>query len=795
MTSITITVDTARKRLKFGGDRIAAGERVEIFFDGTYKPTATTRLRVMANDRLVALFPREDESWEEPVLDLNSNIAQILIRYETDCHFLLEDTDTPQLLGVGCTTVLPWHKVKGLDEPYSLKDYPDRIMLFEEELNKFRDEIVAAKNDVKDAKNAASEAKEFARTAQDSAESAVTSARNAEGLVDVAKENAENAARSAGEAAMTLAGVDEKVSSANEAASTASLAAKSAENVANLSKTELSNHKNDFDNPHKVSASDVGLGNVDNTSDRDKPVSNLQRTAIDKSLSDAKSYAGNQVNAEMGRAQAEEARILSLLSEKQGTLTPAQLAKIENALTDPSAFDRAGTAEAIGRTKADLVDGKVPAAQLPSYVDDVIEFNSKNEFPRPGDNGKIYVANDVNKTYRWSGSDYVEIGGGVSLGETSLTAHRGDHGKIAYDHSQKMGEGPATDANPHGTTGSDITAADGSNTTVAAELERKVAKLDSRDIFAKMLSPEFLPLENSGTASFDFSSYSVGHVGSRLVLKDANGAVFATQANDGTFGGVVGVLFGGKASSATWKPFLIEAAKKSDIPDVVAPSASATEGQSADAKVVGSVLKGFFRDDGPPFFYFDEYNRLHGNFISNGVFVEDYFAGNGGAVSCDGVGKLAFHAKAGLLVILDANGNEVARFVKSTDLTDATKLTPVFSEWTLGDHAPGMIIRNISATYDEVKKGWETTEELSSDGGQTWNEYTVLADENPDPDKTATSITCISATFVRTIIGYTTVNGENLMSGTDDAKAALFAGADFKQAVADCFDNADTTRY
>lgn len=120
-----------------------------------------------------------------------------------------------------------------------------------------------------------------------------------------------------------------------------------------------------------------------------------------------------------------------------------------------------------------------------------------------------------------------------------------------------------------------------------------------------------------------------------------------------------------------------ELEKKLDKTAVVAPSESATEGQAADAKVVGSVLKGFFRDDSPPIFYFDEYNRLHGNFISNGVFVEDYFAGNGGAVSCDGVGKLAFQVKAGLLVILDANRNEVARFVKSTDLSDATKLTPV----------------------------------------------------------------------------------------------------------------------
>ena len=239
--------------------------------------------------------------------------------------------------------------------------------------------------------------------------------------------------------------------------------------------------------------------------------------------------------------------------------------------------------------KADLINGLVPASQLPSYVDDVLEFDSRDAFPGTGEDGKIYVAKDTNKTYRWSGSVYVGVGG-VDLGETASTAHRGDHGKIAYDHSQKRGAGPVTDANPHGTTGSDILAADGSKITVAAGLESKVTKLDSRDIFAKMLSSEFLPLENSGDASFDFSSYSVGQVGERLVLKDAKGEVFATQANDGTFGGVAGVLFGGKAAGADWKPFLIEAAKKSDVPVLSTTFAAQDAGKAADAKAVGDKI-------------------------------------------------------------------------------------------------------------------------------------------------------------------------------------------------------------
>lgn len=59
--------------------------------------------------------------------------------------------------------------------------------------------------------------------------------------------------------------------------------------------------------------------------------------------------------------------------------------------------------------KADLVDGKVPASELPSYVDDVLEFPSHDDFPGEGEQGKIYVAIDTGKVYRWSGSIYVEI--------------------------------------------------------------------------------------------------------------------------------------------------------------------------------------------------------------------------------------------------------------------------------------------------------------------------------------------------------------------------------------------------
>lgn len=108
-----------------------------------------------------------------------------------------------------------------------------------------------------------------------------------------------------------------------------------------------------------------------------------------------------------------------------------------------------GEKGAAGGVAALDASGKIPSAQLPSYVDDVLEYASLSAFPATGESGKIYVALDTNKTYRWSGSAYVEISESLALGETSSTAYRGDRGKAAYDHSQVTG-------NPHGTTAADV---------------------------------------------------------------------------------------------------------------------------------------------------------------------------------------------------------------------------------------------------------------------------------------------------------------------------------------------------
>lgn len=92
--------------------------------------------------------------------------------------------------------------------------------------------------------------------------------------------------------------------------------------------------------------------------------------------------------------------------------------------------------------------GIIPSAQLPSYVDDVIEVDTFSNLPGTGESGKIYIVQDTNLTYRWSGTDYVEISKSLALGETSSTAYPGDKGKATTDKlnktSNKVVVGPTT---------------------------------------------------------------------------------------------------------------------------------------------------------------------------------------------------------------------------------------------------------------------------------------------------------------------------------------------------------------
>lgn len=133
--------------------------------------------------------------------------------------------------------------------------------------------------------------------------------------------------------------------------------------------------------------------------------------------------------------------------------------------------DKLGKKQGIATLDA---SGTVPAGQLPSYVDDVVEFDIKADFPAAGEPSKIYVAKDTNKVYRWGGSAYTEISPTIAIGITEATAFRGDYGKEAHDHSLlKTG-------NPHKVTKSDVKLDSVENYGIATEAEAKAGSVSNK---------------------------------------------------------------------------------------------------------------------------------------------------------------------------------------------------------------------------------------------------------------------------------------------------------------------------
>jgi hypothetical protein len=111
--------------------------------------------------------------------------------------------------------------------------------------------------------------------------------------------------------------------------------------------------------------------------------------------------------------------------------------------------------------------GVVPSAQLPSYVDDVIDVyatydksaegvlsniqlfsNQEKTTPITPESGKIYIDVEGNYQFRWTGTIYTTVGAPTVLGEVTGTAYDGGKGKALSDKINKMSNkvvvGPTT---------------------------------------------------------------------------------------------------------------------------------------------------------------------------------------------------------------------------------------------------------------------------------------------------------------------------------------------------------------
>lgn len=353
MTELKITPDAAKKRMRVEG-RVAAGEKVAVTLVGFGEmDKATTRLRVLFMNTLVAVAGGgAGAAWEADgedlagVLDLNTVEAEQVTRCcDANCLFILDDVSAGvrQLYATAEHEVMKWIKAPGADVPTSLDGYADILAETREEVEAFKTEIGGRLSSYQVELDAAlAEYSEAMNTRADQFEAEVRSKTAANAVAITAEEAARKAADA--EIVKSLGTVSDKLDG-----------------------------KQDTLTADQLKAVNSGI-------DAEKV------NKIDENAAAISALAGGLANA-------------------------------------ASKSDLA--------VKADLVGGKVPAAQLPSFVDDVLEYGSKAEFPASGETGKIYVAKDTNLAYRWGGTQYVEISPSLALGETATTAYPGDRGKAA----------------------------------------------------------------------------------------------------------------------------------------------------------------------------------------------------------------------------------------------------------------------------------------------------------------------------------------------------------------------------
>ncbi len=214
--------------------------------------------------------------------------------------------------------------------------------------------------------------------------------------------------------------------------------------------SNLTTHKSDKNNPHSVTKTQVGLSNVDNTSDADKPISTAAETRLSVLDSAIDTHTENKSNPHnVTKAQVGLGNVDNTADSVKNVLSATKLttARKINGISFDGSKDITikddtkilSTEKGVARGVAELDEnGVVPSSQLPSYVDDVIEgYFYNNKFYKEashtteitGETGKIYTDIEHNLTYRWSGTKFTEISPSLALGETSSTAYAGNKGK------------------------------------------------------------------------------------------------------------------------------------------------------------------------------------------------------------------------------------------------------------------------------------------------------------------------------------------------------------------------------
>lgn len=212
---------------------------------------------------------------------------------------------------------------------------------------------------------------------------------------------------------------------------------------------------------------------------------NPVQNKVIKSALDGKSNTGH-THDDRYYTESEINTKLNAKANSSHTHTKAQITDFPTSMpaSDVYAWAKAASkpsytiSEVSGNLPASRISGTIAAANLPSYVDDVLEYASLSKFPTTGESGKIYTALDTNKIYRWSGSAYVVISETIALGTTHSSAGYGDESRAAYNHSTK------TSGNPHHVTKTDVGLGNVDNTADSAKSVKYATSAGSADSVA-----------------------------------------------------------------------------------------------------------------------------------------------------------------------------------------------------------------------------------------------------------------------------------------------------------------------
>lgn len=258
--------------------------------------------------------------------------------------------------------------------------------------------------------------------------------------------------------------------------------------------SDLSSHTSNTSNPHEVTAAQIGLGNVDNTSDADKPISTATQTALDLKADKSTTYTKSQTDAAIkvvsDKVTTNTASITSLnqsVEALQGSKADAtDLSSHTSNVSNPHNV----TAEQVGLGNVDNTsDADKPIstatqtalnakadknntytkAEVDAKVSSVYRFigsvASVDKLPATATVGDTYNVEDTGANYAWTGSAWDKLSETIDL-TPYLTK---SEASTTYETIENVGLHTGNKNNPHGVTKAQVGLGNVDNTSDLAK--------------------------------------------------------------------------------------------------------------------------------------------------------------------------------------------------------------------------------------------------------------------------------------------------------------------------------------